>query len=436
MSPGLMALVVTISFLVVLALGLPVAFSLLGLSIMFMLLFLNPNVLFAAYAGAFSVMTKDIYIAIPMFVFMAAVLQFSGVAERLYAMMYKWFGGIRGGLAIGSVAICTLIAAMTGIGATGVVTMGLLAYPEMMKRGYHKSIPLGCIPAGGALGPIIPPSVIMIIVGGFAELSVGKMFMGGVFPGLLMAFLFMGYIAIKAFRNPQMAPALPVDERASWKEKLISLKGVTAPLILIVLVLGSIYSGAATPSEAGGIGAFGAMVCAVIYRTLKWNTLVQGAITTLKITCMVMWLLIGGTAFSSLMTLTRLTYVISEALSGAQVSPMVILGIMMLIALILGMFMDASAISMITLPIFIPVAFSLGFDLLWFALLFTINVVIGYLTPPFGANLFYMKGITPPDVRMADIYRASTPYVIIMLLVLIIGIVWPPLLVWLPSLMK
>lgn len=243
MSPEFIALIIIVVFVVLLVMRLPVAFCLIGLSTMFMLLFLDPRMLHSVYSGAVDVATKDIYVAVPTFAFMAAVLQFSGIAERLHDMMYKWFAGLRGGLAIGTIAICTLIAAITGIGATGIVTAGLLAYPEMTKRGYDRSISLGCIMAGGALGPLIPPSVIMIIVGGFAKVSIGKLFTGGVFPGLLMSFLFILYIGARFFLRSELAPALQLEERATWKERFVSLRWVVAPIILIFAVLGGIYSG-------------------------------------------------------------------------------------------------------------------------------------------------------------------------------------------------
>jgi len=435
MSVALITAIIIVSFLVMILLGLPVAFCLIGASIMFAALFIDPKVLYTAYSNAFKVMTLDIFVAVPLFVFMATVLQYSGLASALYDMMYKWFAGLRGGLAIGTIVLCTLIAAMTGLGGTGVVTIGFLAFPEMEKRGYSRSISLGCIPPGGALGPLIPPSVLMIIIGGFAQLSVGRLFMGGVFPGLLMSFFFVMYIGIRAWLQPKLAPALPPEERATWREKFISLRGVIPAIVLILIVLGTIYTGVCTPTEAGGIGAFGALICAVIYRQFNWRNIKNACLTALKVNAMVMWLLIGGSTFAALLTMTGVSRFISSFIVGMTVSPMVILAIMMLIALFLGMLMDGSAVTMILIPIFMPVVFALGIDPLWFALLFTINMIIGYVSPPFGMNLFYTKGIVPPDVTMAEIYRSVLPYTVLMLIVLAISIFYPPLLLWLPSTM-
>lgn len=436
MTPAMLTALFIVTLIITLLTGLPVAFSLFGLSILYIIILSGPASLLVAFNSAFSVVTTDMFIAVPMFILMAAILESSGIASALYSMMYKWFGGLRGGLAIGTVAICTIIAATTGVAATGIVMMGLLAYPEMMKRGYSKDIALGCIPAGGSLGPLIPPSVIMIIIANYAQVSVGRMFMGGVIPGLLMSFLFMSYIGIKCLRKPELAPAIPRDERPSWREKFVSLRAVILPIILIILVLGSIYSGAATPTEASGVGAMGAVICAAVYRRLSLSNVKKSIFLTTTTTAMVYWLVIGGTAFTSLMGLTGVRHFISSATVGMDVSPIVVIIMMQVVGLILGCFMDQASIIIITVPIFMPIVSQLGFNPLWFSLVYTINMIVGYLTPPFGAALFYTKAIVPPDVTMSDIYRSATPYVLLMVIVLIIGFVWPPLLTWLPSLMK
>ncbi len=435
MSIELLIILIIVAFVVLLLSGLPVVFSLFGLSMLFIAIFIGPKQLQVAYTGIFGTITKEIFIAIPLFIFMAAVLQNSGLGSALYETMYRWFGGFRGGLAIGTVVIATLIAAMTGLGGTDVVIMGMLAYPEMRKRGYSKSMALGCIPAGGALGPLIPPSVVMIAIAGLGAVSVGRMFMGGVFPGLLMAFLFIVYIAVRAFLQPHLAPALPPAERATWKQKMVSLRGVVLPLILILLVLGTIYTGIATPTEAGGIGAFGALVCAAIYRQFNWRNLRDAAFMTLKVNVMVMWLLMGGSVFASFLTMVGVSQFISGTVAGLTINPTLIVFGMMFVALVMGMFIPAAAIIMILIPIFMPIIYQLGIDPTWFAVLFTINMVIGYITPPFGMNLFYMKGVAPPDVTMADLYRSIIPYTLLMFIGLIVALLYPPLLMWLPGTM-
>lgn len=435
MSITAIVILVMVSLIVGLLTGLPVAFCVFGIALLFTLIFLGPAALVMAFNSVFNVTTTDIFIAIPLFILMATVLQFSGIASALYALMYKWFAGLRGGLAIGTTFICTIIAAMTGLGGTGTVTMGMIAYPEMEKRGYSKSIMLGCIPTGGALGPLIPPSIIMIIIGGFASVSIGKMFIGGIIPGLFMAGLFMLYIGIRCGLRPELGPAIAIEERSTWGEKFSALRGLILPLMLIVVVLGSIYTGIATPTEAAGVGAFGALICAIINRQLNWENLKSALFTATRVTCMCFWLVIGGTAFSIFLGWTGGRHFIAEILTGLPLAPIGIIIVMQLIGLFLGMFMDAAAISVICVPMFMPVVLELGFDPLWFTLVLTINMIIGYITPPFGFNLFYLKGVVPPDVSMMDIYRAVIPFVGLMLIVLVVSVIFPPLVLWLPSLM-
>ena len=433
MSTALITFLILAALILLLLAGLPVAFCLISVAVIGYLVFIGPVALFTIILTTFSNITNELFVAIPLFIFMATVLQFSGLATALYDMMYKWFSGVRGGLAMGTVVICSLIAAMSGIGATGTVTMGLMAYPEMRDRGYAKTIAIGPITFGGTLGPLIPPSVLMILVGGFGSLSVGKLFIGGILPGLIMAGLAVVYIGLRCFFNPDLGPALPQDERANWREKLFSLRGSILPIVLIFLVLGGIYGGAFTPSEAGGIGAFGALICAAIYGKLNLSNIKEAVRTTVRVTAMVLWIIIGGTAFSSLLGLVGVKNFIAETLTGLPIGPMGVLAIIMVIVFIMGMLMDPAAITLITIPIFVPIVSDLGFDPLWFGLVFTINCLVGYLTPPFGVNLFYFKGLGHPDVSMMDIYRSVLPYVVIMLIVLIFCTLFPEILTWLPS---
>jgi len=434
-SVGWLTLALILSLFALLATGLPVAFVLIGVSLIFFIILKGPIVFYMLFAVTLGTTLKDIYIAVPLFVFMAAVLQFSGLASALYDTMYKWFAGLRGGLAMGTVVICTFIAAMTGLGATGTVTMGMLALPEMLKRRYDKIIAVGCIPFGGSLGPLIPPSIIMIILGGLTTISVGKLFMGGIFPGLIGAFLGIVYIGIRAFRNPALAPSIPLEERATWGAKFKSLVVVLPTIALIGVVLGSIYRGVCTPTEAGGVGSIGALICAAIYRRLNWKNIKEGALNTFRVSAMVMWLLIGGTMFASLTATAGISHFIAETLTGLAIPPVGVIVIMMAIALFMGMIMDGAAVTMICIPIFMPVVMVMGYDPLWFALLFTINVIIGYISPPFGMNLFYMRGLVPPGITLGDIYKSAIPYCLILLIVLALGIAFPQILLYLPSTM-
>lgn len=435
MTTGLMTGLFFFSFGLCLALGLPIAFCLLGVSMVFALIFLGPTSLYFVFSSTFAGFTMDVFMAIPLYIVMSVIIQFSGLGSALYDTMYKWFGGLRGGLAIGTVAICTLMAAMTGLGGTAVVTMGVIALPEMLKRNYDKNMAVGCIPAGGSLGPLIPPSAPAITLAAFGNLSVAKLFIGGIVPGLIISLLFCVYIAIRCFLNPELAPALPPEERATWHEKLVSLRDVILPILLVIAVLGSIYTGAATPTEAGAVGAGGAALCALIYRRLTWKNLGEALIFALRVNGMVMWIMGGGVCVSAILSATGASPWIGGLLVGLPVAPIIVIMLMQVTGLILGMFLDGATIKVITIPVFIPVVIALGFDPLWFGICFIVNTIIGYISPPFGMNLFYTKGIVPEGITLGDIYWAILPYLAIEVIVLFVCIAFPGMVLWLPNMM-
>ena len=433
MSVGMITLVITVSLLLLIVTGLPIAFCLFFLSVAGILLWARPESLFLLASATYNQSLKDYFIALPTFIFMAAVLQVSGIGNGLYTMFYSWMGGLRGGLAMGTVGVSTLLAAMTGSASTATVGMGLIAYPEMRKRGYDKSMAIGCIPSGGCLGPLIPPSLPMIIVAALSSISIGKLFISGIFPGFLAAACFILYIGIRCFIKPSLGPALSVAERPGWREKFISLRGVIAPIILIILVLGMIYTGVTTPSEAGGIGAFGALICTAIYGNFNLKNLKESMLIALKLTAMVLWMIIAGVCFSSLLSITLVNQFIADILIGMVANRWIILIIMLFIVFVMGMFIDTTPITIITIPIFIPIVRELGFDPLWFGLIFTMDLIIGFLTPPFGMSLFYFKGIGHPDVSMEDIYRAVLPFVALITLAWVLCIIFPQIALWLPN---
>ena len=435
MSIEIITILIWGGLLVLMLTGFSISFSLLAVSVLGYVAFVGPNALPNLYSVTYRSMTLDIFIAIPLFLFMAVILQVAGVGERLYDTMHKWMGGVRGGLAMGTVVICTVIAAATGLGGTGTVMMGLLAFPEMMKRGYDKRMALGCIPAGGALGPLIPPSVPAILIGGLGGLSTGKLFMAGIIPGFLCSFLFCCYIAIKCFFRPQLGPPIPVEERSGWKEKFIALKGVIGAFVLVILVLGGIYTGAFTPSEAGGVGAVGALILAAVNGSLNFKKIKEAVLTTFSVNAMVMWIVIGGATFSSVCGITGITNFMSGLLVGLPFGPYGILFIMLFILFVEGLFIDGTAITMISLPIMLPAAIQLGFDALWFGFLFNMVIIIGMITPPFGYNLFYMKGLKLEGVTMMDIYMGVLPYIPAMVLVVVLCIIFPQIALWIPNMM-
>jgi len=433
LDPGLVTVIFLGIMIMMLVSGMPVSFMLLTLSAFGFWLLRGVSSLDSLALVTFSYLTKDTFLALPTFIFMATVLEVSGMGGRLYSMMYKWMAGLRGGLAMGTIGISTIIAAMSGSAATATVTLGTLGYPEMLKRGYDKHLIIGCIPAGGNLGPLIPPSVTMIIVASITTVSIGKLFIAGVIPGLLTALGFAIYIGVLCWRNPRMGPPIPVTERASWKEKLESLKSAGLPVALILFQLALIYLGIATPSEVGGLGAFGALICAWIYGNLNFRNLEIAARNAMRISCMLVWLLVTGGAFSQLLGIIGVQTFIQKTLTGLPLSPTTIFLGVILLVLVLGMFIDAAPLAIILLPVFYPVMMRLGFDPLWFNLVFTMALIVGIISPPFGMVLFYFKGLNLPGVTMEDIYRAVIPYTLIMVAVLVLVILFPGLGTWLPN---
>ena len=432
MDIGTITILLFVGLIIGLFTGAPLVMVMGGASVFFTYFLLGPQSLMTISANAFGVMQNFIITAIPLFILMGSILEHSGLSKSLYEMMYKWFGGIRGGLAVGTVIICMIFAAMCGISGAATVTMGLIALPSMLTRGYKKDVAIGCIAAGGALGILIPPSVPMILYGLFAGESIGALFASGVFPGILLGLLFIVYILIRCYLQPDLAPALPKEERATWKEKLDSLKAVIAPIVLIAMVLGSIFGGVATPAEAAAVGALGSFGCAALTKSLNWKVFKDSCYSSLKLSSMIVWIIIGGTAFTSLYTSLGAVDFIKGAINTLPVSPYVILFGMQFVLFILGMLLDPGGIIMITTPVFVPIIKTLGFDPVWFGLLFIVNMEMAYLTPPFGFNLFYMKAIVPKDITMGDIIHSIIPFVGLQALCLIICIIFPEIALWLP----
>lgn len=433
MEVGLLTVLIFGMLIVLLALGLPIAFTLSGIAILFILILWGPSGLLMIASSAYGQSGSFVLVAAPLFIFMAVVLEGSGMAEDLYDMMHKWLGAVPGGLASGTVVICAIFAAMAGISGVATVTMGLIAMPAMLSRGYDRKMVVGGIACGGALGIIIPPSIIAVLYGSITGTSVGKLFMGSMVPGILIAVVMIIYITIRCIINPAMGPIVPKEERPGWKEKMISLKGVILPLALILVVLGTIYSGIGTPTEASGIGALGALVCAAINRKLNWKNLKLASVRALNVTVMAIWIVIGANAFAAIYTAGGASDLMLSIVNSLNIPPLAIIGLMMFVFLILGMFMDPMGMLMICAPVFLPVIEALGFDPTWFGVLFILNSGMAYITPPFGFNLFYMRAIVPADMKMEEIYVSVVPYVGCQAFVLLLVLFFPQIAMWLPG---
>ena len=434
LGPGWLTIILFGSLVVLLMLGLPLVFALGGVATLFTIFIWGPDALGVLSNRTYMVMDMFMLVAVPMFIFMGAMLQRCGIAEDLYYMMYHWMGGLRGGLAAGTVLICTLFAAMVGISGAATTSMGLLALPSMLKRRYNKDIAIGCISAGGALGVLIPPSVLMIVLALFARLSIGKLFIGGVFPGLLLSGMFVTYILVRSYIQKELAPGVPSEERLPTRQKIMLMPSLLLPIILIFSVMGSIFFGVATPSEASAIGAFGSIISAVIKRRLTWRNFTEAVFVCLRLSAMVIWIIFAASVFTALYAVTGAADLIGEMLLEVGGGWMSVIA-MQLIWFIMGCFFDPTGIVILTTPIFFPVVESLGFDPLWFGVLFVVNMEMGYLTPPFGFNLFYMKAVVPPGITMMDIYRSIVPFVALQAVGLIICMIFPSIITWLPNLM-
>jgi len=426
-------LTITVFGLLVLLLciGVPISFALCGIATVGIFFIWGPKGLYLMFNTAYGEATNFLLLAIPLFVFMANMLKFSGMGDQLYEVAYRWMGRVPGGLAIGTVVICALFAAMAGISSVATISMGLIALPSMMKRNYEKNLAIGSIAAGGALGILIPPSIIMILYGAVAEVSIGKLFIGGIIPGIVLCLIFIVYIFFRVLINRDVAP--PVQDRYSFRQKLRVLGGVILPILLVFLVLGVIYGGVCTPTEASAVGAFGAIICALVYRKLTWSNLKTALWDTMKLNAMVFWIIIGALSFSHFLAYAEIQDLIHETILALEVSPWLILISMQFVFFILGMFLDPAGIIMLTTPIFVPIVTSLGFDPLWFGILFVINMEMAYITPPFGFNLFILKGVVPPSISMTDIYRSIIPFVLLQAFCLILVMVFPELALWLPE---
>ena len=433
MNIGLVTILMFVGLVVLLATGLPIVFCLGGVAVLTAVLLWGPESLVIFASNIFGYSMTIVLIALPLFIFMAMVLERSGIADDLYGMMHNWLGGIKGGLAMGTIIVCTVFAAMSGISGAATTTMGLIALPSMLRRNYDKSLSMGSIAAGGALGILIPPSVMMIIYALVAGESVGKLFAGGMLSGLLLSTLFIIYIGIRCFLNPSLGPVVPVEQRASFREKLVSTRAIIMPLLLVVAVLGSILGGIATPTEAAAVGSLGAVACAAIKRRLNWLLIKEVCYRTMLLTSMIMWIAVVAISFSSIYSGLGAKELIEGIVTAVDVNRYVIVAIMMFLMIVMGTFLDASGIIFICTPIFVPIIITLGFDPVWYGILFVINMEMGFLTPPYGINLFYLKGVVPEGITMGDIYRSVLPFVGVQAIGMILIIVFPQIALWLPG---
>ncbi len=373
----------------------------------------------------YSIMTNTILMAVPLFILMGIILQKSALAERLLESMGILFGKVRGGLAMSTVLVGTLLAASTGVVGASVVAMGVISLPVMLKYGYSKRLSTGTICAAGTLGQIIPPSIVLIILGDVFQLPVGDLFKAALVPGMVLVGCYIVYILIIAFFNKDVAPTIIVPEEERKGMVLRALLAILPPMTLIVLVLGSIFAGVATPTESASVGSLGAMILAAMYRKLTWKVVIDSSLETVKITAMVFAILIGATAFSMVFVYSGADLIVEQFMTSLPGEKWGFLILSMMAIMALGFFIDFIEISYIVVPILLPISAAIGINPMWFAILIAMNLQTSFLTPPFGFSLFYLKGVCPPGVRTVDIYRGVIPFIIIQVVVLASIVICP-----------
>jgi len=435
-SPELLTILMFTGLLLGLFMGHALAFVLGGLAVIFGLLSWGPDAMNMFMTRTFGLMNNYVLIAVPLFILMAQFLGQSKVSDDLFDSLRYLLGPLRGGVGIAVVVVSVLFAACTGIVGASVVTMGLIALPLMLKYGYDKQMSTGLICAGGTLGILIPPSIMLIVMGSETGLSVGQLFAGAVLPGVALGIIYLIYVIIRCGINPAMGPPLSAEERSAVTRGWIILhvlKSLVPPTILIVGVLGSIFTGIATPTEAAGAGAILSLALVFAYRRFSWPMFYQALVATTKATSMVLMVAVGATCFTGVFLGSGGGQVVSDLILGLGLGKWGILVIMLIINLILGMFIDWLGIIFITFPIFVPIAESVGFDKLWFVVLTAVVLQNSFLTPPFGYALFYIKGIAPPEVTTSDIWKGAVPFIIIMTFGILACIFFPELITWLPA---
>jgi tripartite ATP-independent transporter DctM subunit len=433
MNVALTALALFGTLVFFLILGLPLVFVMGGVAVIGIYLVMGAQATPIVYFNVIAPLKDITYVSIPLFVFMAYMLERAGIAENLYTAIQYWAGGIRGSLAMGTVIISTILAAMVGLSSASIITMGVTVLPAMIKRGYDRNMSMGAIAAGSTLGILIPPSALGALYASAAGVSVGRMFLAGFFPGFLISGLFILYIGIRCYFNPKLGPAMPREERVDQGKKFASLKALILPIILVGGVLGSIFTGLATVTESAAIGAFGSIVVVILNRKFTWKNFKEVNYNTMLLTLMIMWMMVAATSFRAL-------YVVSHAGDIVQMAFMAVPGgkwgaiiASQLILFILGLCLDEFEILIITVPIFIPVMKAFGVDILWFGIMFIINMEIAEISPPLGLNLFCMKAVVGKDVKMEQIWRSVIPYIALMMVAIVIIMVFPQIATYLPN---
>ena len=423
------------SLLLVLFLGVHVAITMMGLALIYGYIAFGPSIVYQLVQKVDATASNFVLAAVPLFVFMGSMLERSGIADRLFEAIHIWTRRLPGGLAIGTILMCVVFAASTGvIGATETV-VGLLAIPVMLKYNYDKALISGTICAGGSLGTIIPPSVVVVVLGPVADVSVGDLMYGMLFPGLIMAGLYVVYIFVLCLIKPEAGRRIPPGEHEPpLAEKLrITAVALVPPFLLIFAVLGSLILGWAAPTEAAGLGALGSLLMALGYGRFTWKVLHEAVMKTLRITCMIMMILLAGSMFAGVFLISGGLTMAEKFVAFAQLGPWGLLGLFLFLAFIAGFILEWISILLILIPIFMPLLKAVGFNPIWVCILFLIMIQTSYLTPPMAPAIFYLRGISPPEITIHHMYKGVVPFILLQLSTMVITIVWPETVLWLPE---
>lgn len=410
--------------------GMPLAFVTILVALFFALGWFGPMAVPIVTTRIYSFITQYVFLSVPMFVLMASVLDRSGIARDLFNAMRLVAGRVRGGLGVQTLFVAVILAAMSGIIGGEIVLLGLLALPQMLRLGYDRKLAIGIVCAGGALGTMIPPSIVLIIYGLSANVSIGEVFTASFVPGLMLAGFYTIYVLGVGYFRPGMAPVPDEHETTSTAEKLKLLKGLILPIVVVIFVLGSIYGGIASVTEASAIGVVGVVLSTILRGEFTLSMIVDAALQTLRTCGMIVWIGVGATALIGVYNLMGGIDFVESLIFGISDTPIVVLLVMMLILAVLGMFLDWVGIALLTIPIFAPIVSELGYDLIWFGVLFSLNMQISFISPPFGPAAFYLKSVAPPDIGLGTIFVSLVPFIALQVLALAMVIVFPELALW------
>jgi tripartite ATP-independent transporter DctM subunit len=433
MSIELLSLLVLAITLALLGIGLPFAYATGIVACGFALSLFGPNALTLVASRTYSFMTEFVLASVPMFILMASLLERSGVARDLFKAMHIWAGGIRGGVGVATMFMAVLVGATIGVIGGEVTLLGIVALPQLLRLGYDRKLSIGMICAGGALGSMIPPSIILVFFGLAGNVSIGDLLLASVMPGLLMAGLYCVYILIRCNLNPALGPVAPFAERdMPLLAKLKLMQGLVLPALIVFCVMGSIYAGLASVTESAALGVLGVLFAVWIRGELGWTMLRQSLMQTMTTCGSVFWLVFGANALIGVYNLMGGIAMVQSLVKDLTLPPFMIIVVIMVIWVVLGTFLEWIAIMLLTLPIFLPIIKSLGYDPVWFGILFNINMQIAYLSPPFGGACFFLKSVAPPDITMEEIFASCWPWMGLQVIALILVMVFPEIALWLP----